>query len=129
MILDSSAIVAIILKEKEAEALGRVISNSKSVAISSATLLEAGIVLGNYLGFETTVLHRFLQVAEVEIIPFTEMHWQYALKAYKIFGKGRHPAALNFGDCFSYATAKLAKKPLLFKGDDFVKTDIIVAQY
>ena len=131
MILDTSAIIAIIMKEQEAGALAKAISTSNTVAIASPTAVEAGIVLGNHLGFNTAtaVLKNFFQVMEAEIIPFTQMHWQYALKAYDKFGKGRHPAALNFGDCFSYAAAKLAKQPLLFKGNDFNRTDIVVADY
>ncbi len=65
----------------------------------------------------------------MEIIPFPELHWQHAVRAYQKYGKGRHPAKLNFGDCFSYATAKLYKQPLLFKGNDFNKTDIEIVHY
>lgn len=67
---------------------------------------------------------RFLQQFEVEEIPFTEAHWRIATDAFLRFGKGRHPAALNFGDCMTYATAKLAGEPLLFVGNDFAQTDL-----
>jgi ribonuclease VapC len=70
------------------------------------------------------VLDRFLRDFQVTPIAFGELHWLEALEAFRRFGKGRHPAALNFGDCMSYATAKLAGRPLLFVGDDFTRTDI-----
>lgn len=70
---------------------------------------------------------RFLQVLEAVIIPFEEVHYHEAIRAFLRYGKGRHPAKLNFGDCLSYATAKIARKPLLCKGDDFAKTDLTLA--
>jgi hypothetical protein len=72
-------------------------------------------------------LHRFLQAFDVVVIPFDGDHWQEAVAAYNLYGRGRHPAALNLGDCFSYATAKLAGQPLLCLGDDFRQTDLPIA--
>jgi ribonuclease VapC len=71
-----------------------------------------------------TLLQRFVQAFDLVIIPFGDLHWQVAMEAYDRFGKGRHPASLNYGDCISYATAKLAGQPLLYKGNDFAKTDV-----
>jgi len=72
----------------------------------------------------TGLLLRFFEETGIQIIPFTDPHWQRAIDAYSRFGKGRHPAALNFGDCMTYATAALARQPLLCLGDDFRKTDL-----
>jgi ribonuclease VapC len=72
----------------------------------------------------TESLLRFFDESGIEIVPFTDLHWQRAIDAYTRFGKGRHPAALNFGDCMTYATASLARQPLLCRGSDFRKTDL-----
>lgn len=69
-------------------------------------------------------LLRFFQEMGIVVVPFTDLHWQRAIDAFARFGKGRHPAALNFGDCMTYATAALARQPLLCVGDDFRKTDL-----
>jgi ribonuclease VapC len=74
-----------------------------------------------------TELARFVHEVGMSVIPFGDLHWREAVEAYTRFGKGRHPAALNFGDCLSYSVAKLAEQPLLFVGDDFTQTDIEVA--
>ncbi|MEM7734896.1 MAG: type II toxin-antitoxin system VapC family toxin [Deinococcota bacterium] len=124
MILDTSAVLAVLLHEAEAEIFADHIADAAYVGIASPTLVETGIVLGNRLGFTTSLLDRFLQKAEVDIVSFGELHWQMAVTAYDAYGKGRHPASLNFGDCFSYSSAKLANEPLLCKGSDFVKTDL-----
>jgi ribonuclease VapC len=73
------------------------------------------------------ILSRLLQEASVTIIPFADEHWRVAVDAYERFGKGRHTASLNFGDCLTYAVARLAEQPLLFLGDDFLKTDLATA--
>ena len=125
MILDSSVIVAIVYQEPGFDRLVETLVATPSLAIATPTLLEAGIVLGSRLGVDSeAVLDRFLSDFEVFRIPFGEHHWREALSAYRRFGRSRHPAALNFGDCISYATAKLAGEPLLFVGDDFAKTDL-----
>jgi len=127
MILDSSAIVAILLEEPGRERLVERVS-STAAAVGAPTLAEAGMVLSSRLGRDARpLLSTFLRRAEVEIIPFREEHWEAALDAFQRFGKGRHPAALNMGDCLAYAVASVAALPLLFKGEDFTKTDIPAA--
>ena len=92
----------------------------------SPTLAEAGIVLENRIGESArSRLVQLLHQWHIAIIPFGEDHWQEAVSAYAKFGKERHKAALNFGDCMSYAVARLARQPLLFTGDDLAKTDIV----
>jgi ribonuclease VapC len=101
------------------------IKAAPSVAIGAPTLAEALIVLTARLrGDSTLALRELLRAIEAEVIPFTDDHGRSALQAYLRFGKGRHPAALNFGDCLCYATASLASQPLLYVGDDFSRTDI-----
>lgn len=129
MILDTSAVLAILLREPEAATFATLISEAQGVGIAGPTLVETGIVLGARLGFGSALLHRFLQEAQVSVIPFGEPHWHTAVDAYSNFGKGRHAAGLNFGDCFSYATAKLTQLPLLCKGNDFSQTDLALVQH
>lgn len=124
MILDTSAVLAILLDEPEAQTFVFHIGGANSVAISGPTLVEVGVVVGAKLGFQTSLVHRFLQEADIITVPFGDAYWQEAISAYARFGKGRHKAKLNLGDCFSYATAKLLQRPLLCKGNDFRQTDI-----
>ena len=94
-------------------------------AMGAPTLAEAGTVLESRLGaVGWTWLNRFLQEFAVTIVPFTEHHAMLAVDAYSRFGKGRHPAALNFGDCLVYAVAQSASEPLLCLGNDFARTDL-----
>lgn len=127
MILDTSAVLAILFREAEADAFVDLISDADLVGIAAPTLVETGVVLGNKFGFGTPLLPQFLQEARVAIIPFGEPHWQTAISAYERYGKGRHPAKLNLGDCFSYAAAKLSTYPLLCKGNDFQQKDVKLA--
>ncbi len=128
MILDSSVIVAISLRERGHEELVDKLRSADTLGIGAPSLTEAGMVLSSRLGVEPqALLDRFLRDFGVVPVVFGEQHWREALEAFRRFGKGRHPAALNFGDCLSYATAKLADHPLLFVGDDFPKTDIEAA--
>ena len=128
MILDSSVIVSITLREPGHEELVRKLRSADTLGIGAPSLTEAGMVLSSRLGLEPqALLDRFLRDFGVVPVVFGEQHWREALEAFRRFGKGRHPAALNFGDCLSYATAKLADHPLLFVGDDFPKTDIETA--
>lgn len=127
MILDTSAVLAVLFREAEADAFVDLISNADLVGIATPTLVETGVVLGNKFGFGTPLLPQFLQEARVTVIPFGEPHWQMAISAYERYGKGRHPAKLNLGDCFSYAAAKLSNYPLLCKGNDFQRTDVELA--
>jgi ribonuclease VapC len=125
MVLDASAIVAIIQEEPGAEELVRRIDQAEIVVVGAPTLLEAGLVLTPRLRRDPrSVLAGFLRGSEAEVIPFTEEHYLVALAAFNRYGKGRHPAALNLGDCLTYAVARVAGMPLLFTGEDFSKTDI-----
>ena len=128
MVLDSSAVVAIVLKEAGYQDLLAKIEAAPGVAIGAPTLVETLIVLTARLrGESLPVVKQLLIAAEAEVIPFSEDHSHAALQAHVRFGKGRHRAALNFGDCLSYATASVAGQPLLFVGDDFSRTDIQAA--
>ena len=128
MILDSSAVVALFLQEPDHELLRHKIGAATFVGISAATLVETALVLSARLKRDTRgSLARFIEESGAIIIPFTESHYSLAVSAWLKYGKGRHPAALNFGDCLAYATAKAAAMPLLFVGDDFPQTDLPLA--
>jgi len=128
MIVDSSAIVAIFFQEIGFETLVTKLENSNEIGIGSPTLVECSIVLSARLNKDARgLLTRFLKEMDIVIIPFTDVHYETAVSAWLKFGKGRHLAQLNFGDCMSYATAKLAGMPLLFIGDDFTHTDLLLA--
>lgn len=128
MILDSSVIVAVAMREEGYEDLIGKMRSADTLGIGAPTLTEAGMVLSSRLGVEPqALLDRFLRDFGVVPVAFGEQHWREALEAFRRFGKGRHPAALNFGDCLSYAVARLAGHPLLFVGDEFPRTDIEVA--
>jgi ribonuclease VapC len=125
VIVDSSAIIAIFFREKGAEELLSAIVDADFAGIGSPTAAETGIVLTARLGGNAAgSLLRFFEETGIEILPFTGFHWQRAIDAYARFGKGRHPAALNFGDCMTYATVSLARQALLCTGNDFRKTDL-----
>ena len=125
MILDSSVIVSITLREPGHEELVKKLRSADTLGIGAPSLTEAGMVLASRLGVEPqALLDRFLRDFGVVPVAFGDQHWREALEAFRRFGKGRHPAGLNFGDCLSYATARLAGHPLLFVGDDFPKTDV-----
>jgi ribonuclease VapC len=128
VILDSSVIVAIALREPGYEELVAKLRSADTLGVGAPTLTEAGMVLSGRLGVEPqALLDRFLRDFGAVPVVFGEQHWREALDAFRRFGKGRHPAGLNFGDCLSYAVARLAGHPLLFVGDDFSQTDIEVA--
>ncbi len=125
MVLDSSAIVAIHLKEPGYERLIEAIENSGIVIIGTPTLLETSQVLTARLGQDARpMLFAFLRRLEAEVVAFNEEHLNAAIVAFLRFGRGRHSASLNFGDCMSYAVAAIAGMPLLFTGNDFTRTDI-----
>ena len=125
MIIDTSALVAILLGEPEAEAMALAISRAAKKLISAFTALEAGIVMEARKGpAGGKAFKRFLEIAQIEVVPFNREQFEIALLAWKTYGKGRHPAGLNIGDCCSYALARYLKEPLLFKGRDFSQTDI-----
>jgi ribonuclease VapC len=128
MVIDTSAIVAIALNEPEAAAFEARIADAPQRFISAATVLETAIVIETRLGEAGGgELDLWLHKAGVEIVAVDGELADQARRAWRRFGKGRHPAGLNFGDCFSYALAALRQEPLLFKGDDFSKTDIQAA--
>lgn len=126
MILDTSAIVAIMQDEHDSERYARAIDEAESVRISAATLFETSIVVdGNDDARLSRALDTYVRAAALEVVDFGPEHAAIAREAYRVFGKGSgHRAKLNFGDCFSYALAYAADEPLLFKGDDFIHTDI-----
>jgi ribonuclease VapC len=129
VILDSSAVVAILLREPDHERLLERLAQAEMAAIGAPTLTECGIVLSARLGAQgKTLLARFVEEAALTAIPFTAEHHSAALDAYLRYGKGRHAAALNFGDCMTYATARLAGAPLLCIGEDFARTDLPLAE-
>lgn len=128
MILDSSAVVSVIREEDGHDRLVDSIADATHVAMGAPTLFETGMVLIGYLDLlGPGLLSRFIERYEVVIAPFDHRHWSVAVEAFIRYGKGRHPAALNYGDCMTYATAHLAGHPLLFTGEDFAKTDLISA--
>ncbi len=128
MILDSSAILALFFREPGYEKLLHILSSAETVGIGAPTLVECGIVLSARMNMDARgLLARFLEEADVTVIPYTEAHYGLAIGAWLKYGKGRHPAALNFGDCLAYATARLAGMPLLCVGDDFPQTDLELA--
>ena len=125
MTVDSSALVAIVLGEANHLDLIDRILEAEHVRIGAPTLVEASIVLSARVGRPMQdVLAEILAELGVAIVPFGEAEWRLAHQAYLQFGRGRHPASLNFGDCLSYATARAARDTLLFVGRDFEKTDI-----
>lgn len=128
MILDTSAIVAIILGQAESAALTRALLADAPSAVGAPTLAEAAVVLQARLGPRGLAdLRGFLVELDVHAIPFGDEHWRQAGMAFSRYGKGRHPASLNFGDCLTYAVAKLSGLPLLCLGGDFPQTDLTLA--
>lgn len=126
MIVDTSALVAIAFREASANQLVDALERSRFARISSMTLLELRIVLA--AGFKLGDLpDEMLRRYRIEPIDFTVEHSAEAAKAHQRYGRGTHPAKLNFGDCAAYATAKLADEPLLYVGGDFAQTDIVSA--
>jgi ribonuclease VapC len=125
MVLDTSALVALLLDEPEAESYRAALDDDASRFVSAATLLESAIVIeakkGEAGGRELDLL---LHRADIVVVPVDAEHVAEARRAWRRFGRGRHAAGLNFGDVFAYALARVSGEPLLFKGDDFAKTDI-----
>ncbi|WP_108522894.1 type II toxin-antitoxin system VapC family toxin [Bradyrhizobium algeriense] len=128
MVLDTSAIVAIFFNEPDAPRFREQVAEDPVRLISAATAVEAAMVIEARLGEAGGAeLDLWLHKADIEIVPVTADHADQARRAWRRYGKGRHPAGLNFGDCFSYALAALSGEPLLFKGNDFSQTDIKAA--
>jgi ribonuclease VapC len=130
MILDTAAVIAVLRNEERAARLVAALENAPVKRMSAATLVEAGIVLqARYGDHGERELDLFVQRTHVQIIPVTEEHAEYARSAYRRFGRGRHAAGLNFGDCFAYALARALDEPLLFVGEEFARTDVRAAMY
>lgn len=122
--VDTSALIAVIRSEPEASQILDVLGRAEQRLISTATLLEAAIVTSGK-GSEPERLGMLVQRAALEVVPFSAYETNVGTEAFRKFGRGsNHPAKLNFGDCFAYALAKSRDLPLLFKGDDFIHTDI-----
>lgn len=125
MVIDTSAIIAILLAEPEAKALAQAILGDSKRLMGAFSLLECSIVIESRKGEAGSMaLDALLQRLQVEIVAMDADQSQLAREAWRRFGKGRHPAALNIGDCCSYALAKYSEELLLFKGDDFNYSDI-----
>jgi ribonuclease VapC len=125
MVIDSSAVIAIALNEPERmDFLERIRADQRRL-VSAPTLLELEIVLTVLQGSESpNILNDFIRRLHFQVVPFDGVQVGIAREAFRRYGKGRHPARLNFGDCFSYALAKQTGEPLLYKGNNFSQTDI-----
>ncbi len=128
MILDTSALMAVLLGEPERASFIALLAEAADPLISAATLVEASIVIQAKTGDEGVAdLDELLAAAAVRCVAVDSVQARAARSAFARFGKGRAPAGLNFGDCFSYALARTMDRPLLFKGDDFLHTDVTPA--
>ena len=130
MILDSSAIIAILRSEPEAPEFARAIISAEARRVSAVSYVEAAVVVDS--GNNAVASRRFdefFRVSRIAVEAVTPQQAEIARQAYRDFGKGRHKAGLNFGDCFAYALAKEMDEPLLFKGNDFRLTDVESAEF
>lgn len=129
MIIDSSAVIAILVREPERESFLRQIRSDRSSKISVASYVEAGIVVDSRRDPSMSrAVDRLLRTLSVTVAPFTPEQARIARQAYRDYGRGSgHPAKLNFGDCLSYALAAETGEPMLFKGNDFIHTDVVPA--
>jgi ribonuclease VapC len=128
VIIDTSAILAILFGEPDASRYEEAIALGQPRLMSVATLLEAAMVVESRGGVAAGLEQdRFLKTASIELVPITAEQADSARRAWRRCGKGNHPAGLNFGDCFVYALAQTRREPLLFKGEDFARTDIEAA--
>jgi ribonuclease VapC len=130
MVIDSSALIALLLGKAETEGFIAVIAAASSRVVSAATYVETAIVMVARSGLAAQEkFDRLLAELAIEVVPFTRDQANLAVIAYQQFGKvGGHSAGLNFGDCFTYALAKLRDEPVLFKGNDFARTDLQIAR-
>lgn len=126
-VVDTSAAMAILLGEAGGPALAAVLDRSRLAFMSAATAVELGIVLEARIGpAAPEKIGRFIRDAQIEVVPVDPVHVSRAVEGWRRFGKGRHRAALNFGDCFTYALASVTGRPVLCTGDDFGHTDLEV---
>jgi ribonuclease VapC len=130
VVIDTSALIALLGMEPEAARLAAAIEADGTRLISAASLLEAAVVIESRYGPDGgRELDLLIAKAGLSVEPVTAQQAEIAREAWRRFGKGRHPAGLNFGDCFSYALARVTGEPLLFKGTDFPQTDVAVVAY
>jgi ribonuclease VapC len=130
MVIDTSAFLAILGKEPERDQLAAAIVGDPARLVSAAIVLETAIVIESRYGVTGAMdFDLLLHTIQAQIEPVTDDQVRVARLAYRQSGKGRHPAALNFGDCFSYALAKVSGQSLLFKGSDFSQTNVPVVSY
>ena len=128
IVVDTSAVFAILTKEAGSQALRSALDNAEGVRLSAGTYLELTIVCRRRAGDRAVQeMERFLMAQDIRVIPFDAAQADLAAEAYRTYGKGRHRAALNFGDCFAYALAKQLDPLLLYKGTDVAATDIEAA--
>lgn len=128
MVVDTSAVVALLQNEPDADRYEDALVDATICVMSAATALEASLVIERRFGPEgRTQLDALIAEAGIELVPFDAEQLEFARAAFRRFGRGKHPAQLNFGDCFAYALAKQRGEPLLYKGDDFAQTDIASA--
>lgn len=128
IVVDSSALLAVIFREPEHERILERLLRCEGAAIAAPSLLEASIVASSRLERDASgLIHNLLDELEIAVIPFDARHARAALSAWLRYGKGRHPAGLNFGDCIAYAVAQRSGTPLLCVGTDFPRTDIDLA--
>ena len=130
MVIDTSALIAILQDEPERRILNEAIEAAESCAMSTGSFLETSMVIESRYGPDgTRDLDLFISKARISLASVDADQAYVARDAFRRYGKGRHPAGLNFGDCFAYALAKMLDEPLLFKGNDFVLTDIAVYSF
>ncbi|HSO41974.1 MAG TPA: type II toxin-antitoxin system VapC family toxin [Rhodospirillales bacterium] len=125
MVIDTSAILAMLFDEPEADEFERLVEADPVVLVSAVSRVEAAFVVEGRKGDAGRIrLNRFFELVRAEVVPVGTDQAEVACEAFRRYGKGRHPANLNFGDVFAYALAKTTGEPLLFKGDDFRLTDL-----
>ncbi len=128
MVIDTSALVAILLAEADAAVYAAALRTASPRLLSAVTRVELSLVIEGRKGERGRVqLERFLAALDGDVVAVSAQHAMLAIEAFRTYGKGRHPAALNIGDCFSYALARATGYPLLFKGNDFSRTDLQAA--
>jgi ribonuclease VapC len=128
IVIDTSALMGLLLQESDAEVLLDAATRAAVVHLSAASRLELGLVAESERhGIEAAEVEQLLLALRVEVMPFDQHQLHWALEGWRRYGKGRHRAGLNLGDCFSYGLAKALNAPLLFKGDDFGATDVLAA--
>jgi ribonuclease VapC len=125
MVLDTSAVLAILQNEPERRKFNEAIDAAETRSLSTASFVECSMIVESRYGADgVRDLDLFIAKAQISLAPVDEEQGNVARRAFRKYGKGRHPAGLNFGDCFSYALSKALQDPLLFKGNDFSQTDV-----